>query len=235
MANNYMSCSFELLMGSAAEAADVLRFADELQQLEEYYYDEESTVPQEIEDTYGKPIGENEVDELYVSGHIQPMPGRRGVDHTDRRIWFWCDEGFNPNYFNLVIKYAMKTYKIERFGYSWAYTCSKPRLGNFGGEGVVLTDYGENIEFLCTDDWVTAMENQTDALHREDSTDYKLNSNHQSVWVTVHDLSVYIRRNDDGVSVDIYDLNKEMDESLAGTWALYRELPEETDGKDKQT
>jgi len=49
-----------------------------------------------------------------------------------------------------------------------------------------------------------------------------------SAWVTVGNISVFIRKNESGVAVDLFPLGDEMAESLAGTWLTYAEAePEE--------
>ena len=45
----------------------------------------------------------------------------------------------------------------------------------------------------------------------------------ESCWVTVGNISVYLRSGDDGVSVTLYPLGKEDEESIAETWATYGE------------
>lgn len=62
------------------------------------------------------------------------------------------------------------------------------------------------------------------ALVAEGSTDFKMVGPKQSsVYVTVENISVYIKRDDEGVSVDLFPLGREMEHSLAGTWATYDE------------
>jgi len=48
-----------------------------------------------------------------------------------------------------------------------------------------------------------------------------------STWVTVGNLSVYIKRTDEGVIVDVYPLNSEMDNALNSMWVLFSEAEEE--------
>ena len=55
----------------------------------------------------------------------------------------------------------------------------------------------------------------------ETSEDYKLEEG--SAWITVGNISVYIRKSDEGVSVDLFPLGDEMTESLAGTWLTFAE------------
>lgn len=63
------------------------------------------------------------------------------------------------------------------------------------------------------------------------SVDYEMavNAESQSLWVGVDNISVYIRRNDEGVSVDLYPKGDEDAESLAGTWALFADAEPDAD------
>jgi hypothetical protein len=51
----------------------------------------------------------------------------------------------------------------------------------------------------------------------------------RSALVTVGNISVYIARTDEGVSVDLYPHGQEMADSLAGTWATFAEAEAEID------
>lgn len=53
----------------------------------------------------------------------------------------------------------------------------------------------------------------------------------QRLWIGVDNISVYIRRNDEGVSVDLYPLGAEDGDSMAGTWALFQDA--EADDPDE--
>lgn len=62
------------------------------------------------------------------------------------------------------------------------------------------------------------------ALSQEDGNadnEYTLNDN--TAWITVGNISVYIRKGDEGVSVDLYPVGGEMEEPIASTWATYLE------------
>jgi hypothetical protein len=60
-----------------------------------------------------------------------------------------------------------------------------------------------------------------------DDRDYTLND--ESVWITVGNISVYIKKGDEGVSVDLFSAKAEGDGSIAGTYALYSEAQSEED------
>src|SRR5690606_26788229 len=52
----------------------------------------------------------------------------------------------------------------------------------------------------------------------------------EAVWITVENLSVYVKREDEGVVADIFIAGKEDEESLAGSWATYAEgMPDDDD------
>ncbi|NCA83799.1 MAG: hypothetical protein EOM72_13860 [Opitutae bacterium] len=53
--------------------------------------------------------------------------------------------------------------------------------------------------------------------------DYQLPARRDHVWITVNNLSVYIRRTDEGVVVDLFPVQREMDERLASTYAFFAE------------
>jgi hypothetical protein len=65
------------------------------------------------------------------------------------------------------------------------------------------------------------------ALIEDNETDYTLSHEYPSCWITVDNLSVYILRTDEGVSVDIFPVGCEADESLAGCWALNQEADDD--------
>ena len=71
----------------------------------------------------------------------------------------------------------------------------------------------------------------SDVLIRDLDTDYTLREEHNFVWVTVGKLSIYIKRNDEGVSVDIYPVGGETEESLASTYAYFSEA---IDGNEEE-
>lgn len=54
--------------------------------------------------------------------------------------------------------------------------------------------------------------------------DYVLTGN--SAWVTVGGISVYIKKTDEGVVVDLYERNSEMEDPLGSTYAFNNELEE---------
>jgi hypothetical protein len=53
--------------------------------------------------------------------------------------------------------------------------------------------------------------------------EYTLRPDVDSVWITVDKFSVYVRRTDEGVVVDIFALDHENEEALASTYAFTQE------------
>ena len=67
-------------------------------------------------------------------------------------------------------------------------------------------------------------------LQGEEENDYIFpeDSEHGSIWVTVNNISVYIRRTDEGVVVDLFPHYRETEDPIASTYAWFAEAePEE--------
>lgn len=64
------------------------------------------------------------------------------------------------------------------------------------------------------------------ALKAVSSDEYELNADTRSAWVQVDNITVYVRRDDEGVSVDLYPVGQEDAESLAGAWLTFGEAEE---------
>lgn len=71
----------------------------------------------------------------------------------------------------------------------------------------------------------TALAGLPESEELDGSVDYVMavDAADQRLWIGVDNISVYIRRNDEGVSVDLYPMGAEDGESLAGTWALFQD------------
>jgi hypothetical protein len=55
---------------------------------------------------------------------------------------------------------------------------------------------------------------------RDLGVDYELRKGENYVWITVGNLSVRVKRENEGVSVDVYGKGKETDDPLATAWAI---------------
>lgn len=63
-----------------------------------------------------------------------------------------------------------------------------------------------------------------DSLIRETEHDYVLDPARSNVWITVGNISVYVKRTDEGVVVDLFPLGHENDDpSLATAYAFFEE------------
>lgn len=65
--------------------------------------------------------------------------------------------------------------------------------------------------------------------HPEDAgcTDFVMPPNADSIWITVENISVNIRRQDEGVGVTLYPKGHEDEDCLGDTWALYQEAEDQ--------
>ena len=70
------------------------------------------------------------------------------------------------------------------------------------------------------------MVKSTKALLRNSDTDYTLQPNHQSCWITVDNCSVFIMRSEKTVSVRIYAKNVE-DEDELGELLILKEIAQD--------
>lgn len=62
------------------------------------------------------------------------------------------------------------------------------------------------------------------ALRADSCTEFTMTTAKQSsVWVTVENISVCIKKDDEGVTVDLFAKGQEGSESMTGTWALYQD------------
>lgn len=66
----------------------------------------------------------------------------------------------------------------------------------------------------------------------DEETDAKISKAADSTWITVKDFSVYIKKTDEGVVVDIYALGYEDCESLTSTYAYDSEAEEMREEQD---
>ena len=61
----------------------------------------------------------------------------------------------------------------------------------------------------------------------EGDTDYELNKDFKSCWITVNNISIYVSREDDGVSVDLLPFGKEDKLPIASTYATFADASED--------
>lgn len=117
MANSYCQTSFTLKLPTKEAKEDVLNFAYALREPDEYSH----------------PDADPKLDDgIWYDGEIEPN------GDSDNSVWFHGDESFSMEYFDAVIFYAMKKYKLPPTFYMWADTCDKMRENHFGGGACVF-------------------------------------------------------------------------------------------------
>ena len=66
----------------------------------------------------------------------------------------------------------------------------------------------------------------------ESFCDFRLRDDCDSLWITINNISVYLKRTDEGVAVSLYPKGREMDDEIIGTWALFSEAEYEDEPGD---
>lgn len=127
MANNYTQTSFVVDCGSKKARDDVMLFANAIQQPEEYTHPD--VKPEDWENEY-------------VCGCVEA--------DGETSLWFYGEESFDMGYFDAVIMYAMKKYKLPPVSYTWADTCNKMRTDEFSGGACVFV-YNPTTDEVETD------------------------------------------------------------------------------------
>lgn len=145
MANNYLQFSehLELPKGHEARSEKVL---SRLKMLNDELYDEMETDSNEDVEAY--PSDEDK-EALPDGFYVQAETDEKGV-------WFYSEESGDLEAVFYTAQLLLKEFDIkEPFVVSWAYTCSKPRISEFGGgaaaiyqDNIISIDAREHIEKL---------------------------------------------------------------------------------------
>lgn len=73
--------------------------------------------------------------------------------YKENCIWFHSEESFNVDSASLVVQRFLKECRPNGVvGFTWAETCSKPRLDEFGGGACCIT--ANEITFMNTHQWL---------------------------------------------------------------------------------
>ena len=68
-------------------------------------------------------------------------------------IWFYTEEAGEPEKVGLFVQEFLKEfYPDETFTLTWATTCSRPRVGEFSGGGMLVTS--QKLYFIEAGDWI---------------------------------------------------------------------------------
>jgi hypothetical protein len=70
-----------------------------------------------------------------------------------RHLWLYADEGFDPETVATFAQEFLKRFRpLSSFAFTWSETCSKPRVGEFGGGAGFVT--ADDVQFFHTHEWV---------------------------------------------------------------------------------
>lgn len=70
-------------------------------------------------------------------------------------------------------------------------------------------------------------------LRHDGCNDYTMLAVENSAWITINNISVYLRRTDEGVAVALYPRGRELDDEIVGTWALFSEAEYDNEHEDR--
>lgn len=84
-------------------------------------------------------------------------------------------------------------------------------------------DHGDWVTITCVETPSTILNDGEEMAlkHEENGTDFILTG--ERCYITVNNLTVHVKKDDEGVAIDVWPLHDENDESIASTWALYSE------------
>jgi hypothetical protein len=78
-------------------------------------------------------------------------------DGWGRRLWLRAEESGNPLDVAAFVQAFLRAFRRDQtFALTWAESCSKLRVGAFGGGAVFVT--AESIETCCPADWLAERE-----------------------------------------------------------------------------
>jgi len=141
MANNYLLFSEEL-SGLTEEEKNWLE-----QELKQPDWEDEDWSEERIRSW----CNERDVEEIELWPEF--MYDVQKNDESHWSIWFYSDESANlESLISLIVRFFKHFNRDEYFTLSWAHTCSKPRLGEFGGGAVIANKSGAT--WINTDSWL---------------------------------------------------------------------------------
>jgi hypothetical protein len=74
------------------------------------------------------------------------------AQYEDGALWVWDDDGFTDNVVEFIQETLAKFEIVGTVVFEYAYTCSKPRPGEFGGGVVLITK--DNSWWSSPDDFI---------------------------------------------------------------------------------
>lgn len=141
MANNSTQFSEMLVLESEAEIEWVREF------LQEYPYDEGVSEAEERKWCKVRGIEPGIGDE-----ECWPGFGYQ-IDADGKDLWIHSEDSGNiENVVNFITRYLQKFHQDKCWSMSWADTCDRPRVGEFGGGAVFVT--AKRVSWVNTYSWM---------------------------------------------------------------------------------
>jgi hypothetical protein len=89
-------------------------------------------------------------------------------DHWGRHLWIYADEGGDLDRVAHLVQKFLKTFRIsECWSLTWSESCSKPRVGEFGG-GALFVTAGE-VKWQSSCSFIAAEQSAFRQLHQAKS------------------------------------------------------------------
>ncbi len=89
---------------------------------------------------------------------------------SKNELWMYADESGNADHVALFMQEYLKKFNPEgSFSITYSATCSKPRLGEFGGGALFVT--AEKFEWIDSHDWVIEKWRELDAIKEKRKED----------------------------------------------------------------
>ena len=154
MSNNYLQFSFAIPNLTDAETAWIREYLAHVKQFAEYERDDALDGPADDE-----PImtDADKVDPFLMAVQNNGSFGFSWAIDEDG-LWIYAEESGDPDIAATLMQQFLKAHRPTSYvGFEWAATCSKMRLNEFGGGGVMVT--ATDCEYLATGLWLTQQGN----------------------------------------------------------------------------
>jgi hypothetical protein len=146
MADYYTQCSLEVETGKDGGdwLAEAIRCIELIERGDEY----------DPGDYTGYPLHEGDFPRTpSVAEALEDWGWGFSYKRTGAGVWIYCDESGNIDLLaDLLQEYLQRFDRDGRIGFSWAETCSKSRVGAFGGGAAFVTD--SDFKVISTVDWL---------------------------------------------------------------------------------
>lgn len=151
MANNYLQFSLSVPIRSKAALGWVAKTLGDLDGLLELRDDADESGLLALGH-----IGRRVIDEQWDSAEFQWSLRSAPDDAHAGALWIYAEESGNPEHVALVLEEYLKLFEPAGvITFSWAHTCSKLRVDEFGGGAAVVT--ATATKFLDAQSWAEAL------------------------------------------------------------------------------